>query len=423
MSDVTGSAPGGEIYGKDVGWSKHIDGGSYLYKKRELLVAVEDSEEVEYLLGEWGMEVQRVDHSARWVRMRLGDDRIPVSELVTRLRADERSASRLPPYEKTDKQMFRVSPNHVLVGSSHGSIRGTGSSPAPAADDLAAPPPRRATSTRVAVLDNGEFYKHGWLDGRVERVTGQGVTSTNPENQPPIPVQLADYDGHGTFVAGLVLQHAPWATVVMEKILNGGGRTTDTEIADAIRRLPDDIDVLLISAAGRTYANIGLPATEEALADLWAARPWVQCVAPAGNAGMEEPEYPAALKGVIGVAAYGSEPAKAPFSNYGAWVDACAPGVKARSTFLSGKTKVKIHGSTDPTGPADGEIVDMTFAGRAYWSGTCFAAARVAGAIADIMERDGVNGAEAAFKLLGGKKRLRDDDYDIGVPVYAPSWS
>ena len=58
-------------------------------------------------------------------------------------------------------------------------------------------------------------------------------------------------------------------------------------------------------------------------------------VASAGNDGVCRPAYPAAFDGVVSVAALGPD-GPAPFSNWGSWVRACAPGVDVASTFYIG---------------------------------------------------------------------------------------
>ena len=50
-------------------------------------------------------------------------------------------------------------------------------------------------------------------------------------------------------------------------------------------------------------------------------------VAAAGNAGSSRPAYPAAIGEVIAVAAT-TDVERAWFSNYGPWVDACAPRIR-----------------------------------------------------------------------------------------------
>ena len=61
-------------------------------------------------------------------------------------------------------------------------------------------------------------------------------------------------------------------------------------------------------------------------------------VASAGNSGSPRPSYPAALDGVVAVGALGPS-GRAWFSNYGGWVDVCAPGIDVVSTYFSKHTE------------------------------------------------------------------------------------
>jgi hypothetical protein len=308
-----------------------------------------------------------------------------------------------------------------MYGNSHPIFPGTGSPPRPAQEALAPPPPPADAdgAIQVALLDTGDFYKHEWLEGRVEKITKWG-TSTDPDDLPGYGMWLPRYAGHGTFCSGLILQHAPRAKVVVGKILNERGQASDSTIAAAVRGLPPTVRVALMSVAGPTHGNIGTPLTEEALGQRWAEDPNLQVVAPAGNNPVGVPWFPGAIKGVISVAALGAEGRKkATFSNFGSWVDACAPGVDVKSTFLTYEGKLYPRYDADPATVVPTE----NFEGWAYWSGSCFAAARVAGAIAHAIA-GGLDGAEAAFRVVGaGQKRLWDDEYDLGVPVFALGWS
>jgi subtilisin family serine protease len=58
-------------------------------------------------------------------------------------------------------------------------------------------------------------------------------------------------------------------------------------------------------------------------------------LAAAGNRGIQEPFFPAAYDGVVGVAATDSDDQRAQFSNYGPHVDIAAPGVDILSTWLA----------------------------------------------------------------------------------------
>ena len=59
-------------------------------------------------------------------------------------------------------------------------------------------------------------------------------------------------------------------------------------------------------------------------------------VACAGNASTDRPFWPAAMKRVIAVGSLDTDGHdRAPFSNYGWWVDACTMGDKIVSSFFT----------------------------------------------------------------------------------------
>jgi hypothetical protein len=62
----------------------------------------------------------------------------------------------------------------------------------------------------------------------------------------------------------------------------------------------------------------------------------VICVAAAGNDNNNIPQYPANYNHVVAVAATDAQDHKADFSNYGSWIDLCAPGVGILSTTVGG---------------------------------------------------------------------------------------
>ena len=96
-------------------------------------------------------------------------------------------------------------------------------------------------------------------------------------------------------------------------------------------------------------------------------------VAAAGNQSTSRPYFPAASPIVVGVGALGQAD-KAWFTNFGGWVDACAPGIDVVGTFFLG----------DPTARPRRAAAHRR-GSWARWSGTSFAAPKVAAAIAQEM--------------------------------------
>jgi subtilisin family serine protease len=122
-------------------------------------------------------------------------------------------------------------------------------------------------------------------------------------------------------------------------------------------------------------------------------------VAAAGNMQSNRPYFPAALPGVIGVGGL-DRGGPAWFTNFGSWVDACAPAVDVVSTFFNDVTEV-VKGRPP-----------RHFQEWARWSGTSFAAPKVAGAIAQEMYLNQVGGDEA-WRRLSTPERLRCPDLGV----------
>jgi subtilisin family serine protease len=183
--------------------------------------------------------------------------------------------------------------------------------------------------------------------------------------------------GHGMFIAGLILRYAPGTSVQVVEALSTYGDGDEDQIATAIEGLfPDGNGPTpdIVSLSFGTYT----PELPErlALAVQKAIAGGAVVVASAGNDGTSQKQYPAAYDGVVSVAALGPN-GPAPFSNWGDWVRACAPGVDVPSGFWT----------FDGTSAAEAGADRDRYQGWALWSGTSFAAPIVAAAIAQTMQR------------------------------------
>ncbi|HET6954526.1 MAG TPA: S8 family serine peptidase [Acidimicrobiales bacterium] len=218
----------------------------------------------------------------------------------------------------------------------------------------------------------------------------------------PADLLLDPAAGHGTFIAGLVEQVAPGATVELWRVLHPQGDGTEVDIAILIDGLPDRRGdggaVLNLSFGGYVMDQAEVLATAIRLAQ---AKGYV-VVASAGNDGVCRPTYPAALPDVVSVGAIGPG-GPAPFSNYGPWVRACAPGVDLVSTFFR-----DFDGQETSTGPHDPD--PDHFQSWARWSGTSFAAPIVAGALAQHARTFGVPVADAVTRVIDDPALLRIAD-------------
>ncbi|HEY3681923.1 MAG TPA: S8/S53 family peptidase [Streptosporangiaceae bacterium] len=284
-----------------------------------------------------------------------------------------------------------VAPNHVLRAQPLW-FSGPWGAPVPAAA-VPAPTGTAAHHVTVAVPDTG-LAAHPWWARRRWYRDQAGAVDDVPDGDGD--GRLDPAAGHGTFVAGIVLRHAPAARLRAHRVLDGDGTGDEAALLDAIADLArtPGADVLCVASGCHTFDDRPSPLLEAAFAGLG---PTCAVVACAGNDGTERPFWPAALDQVIGVAALDGD-GRAAFSNHGPWVDACAPGVDVTSAFLT----------------FDG---DPGFAGYARWSGTSFAAPAVAGAVADRCARLGEPVAAAVRAVLDpGAHGVVPG---IGVPVAA----
>jgi subtilisin family serine protease len=182
--------------------------------------------------------------------------------------------------------------------------------------------------------------------------------------------------GHGTFIAGIIEQLAPGCTIDVRWVINPLGDTDQRKVGDAIHDVVDDVEGGSLPRPVILSLSFGGPAPErpgylrEAVARAIAAG--IPVIASAGNDGVCTPQYPAAFTGVIAVAALGPDgPPR--WTNYGDWVDACAPGVDLVSTFFD-----RFDGNFPTINSYDPDC----FTGWAEWSGTSFAAPVVVAAVA-----------------------------------------
>lgn len=210
--------------------------------------------------------------------------------------------------------------------------------------------------------------------------------------------------GHATFIAGLIRQYAPAATLRLLPILDGRGEanawTTAHQIVEAARA---GVDVLNLSFVCYTQDGAAPLVLATALERLGSS---TVVVAAAGNHGFlgggedHKPAYPAAFPNVIAVGADNAAGTdSAPFSAKGPWITVQAPGTNLESTYLSGT--VSVWQDPDGDGPAPNTRRDEQFGGYARWSGTSFAAAVVSGMIAARTVPGRRSAAEASAQLLG----------------------
>ena len=272
----------------------------------------------------------------------------------------------------------------------------------------------------IGILDTGIAYDpviHPWLK---DRFTADATQDRDVPNAAGAGF-LAEQGGHGTFVAGIASRVAPAAHLAIAKVLDARGFGTTTDLLAGLRKV-------LAIAAGRGNGRLqllnlslgGYAARDQEprvlgrrLRTLAAGGTVV--VAAAGNHGSPRPFWPAAMPEVIGVGALdGWGPAV--FTNYGPWVDACAPGMDVVSTFFDERRATLPDADLPPDPPPPGPL-PVTFPGYGRWSGTSFAAPKVTGGIAAAASTWSVTAAEAADRLVRDWRLYRVPDLGVVVNV------
>lgn len=206
-------------------------------------------------------------------------------------------------------------------------------------------------ATVVAVIDGGIDFDHPGLDGQA----ASGYDFVDDDDY-ALDEPGGTVSGHGTFVAGITHLVAPDAEIRAYRIMNGEGQGDGFSLAQAIERAAlDECDVINVSVV-LTHQHLAVQAAiEQAVARGSAV------VAAAGNDATGDPIYPAAEVDAISVAAIDTDLKATEFTNYGEYVDVCAPGLEIYSAYQ-----------------------DPYFA---WWSGTSFSTPFVSGQMALLREQ------------------------------------
>ncbi len=367
--------------------AEHEPGRSCLYRRDEVLVSAQDVAHVDERIRRWmDRREDFADLSVTRLRLRSAA-RVDLADLMYALSGEQ-------PYRKLE-----VTPNHLLRGEPNYS-GGPFDTPMPMAV-IPAPPRPNGTGRQVtvAVMDTG-IDPHPWFDQTSWFADcGDSVREVLDRDE--------DYDldseaGHGTFIAGVILQQAPTARITVERVLGSDGVCDELDLIrglDSLRRRSAatgrPIDIVNLSLGGYSFDDRPSPLLTQAIARLGRR---VAIVAAAGNNGSDRPFWPAALKNCIAVGSLNAAAQdRSSFSNYGWWVDACAVGEGVRSSFVT---------FTERSGQRD----DREYSGFAAWSGTSFATPKVAGAIAALAT------AKEDMSIPDAADAVLDQDINRTVP-------
>jgi thermitase len=203
--------------------------------------------------------------------------------------------------------------------------------------------PHGRDTIKIAIVDTGIESTHPDLQSKiVETWVALGISG-----DPDYPEGPEDLIGHGTHVAGIAA-----ATTDNETGISGVGINTMVGSLKACKCWPNpdfcltgicedwDIEEAILYAEKQGYHVINMSfggpqvSTGVEAAVNQALGAGMVLVSSAGNSyQLEELSYPAAIEGVIAVAATDHYDNLASFSNFGQWVEVAAPGVNIFSTY------------------------------------------------------------------------------------------
>ncbi len=199
---------------------------------------------------------------------------------------------------------------------------------------------------RIMVLDTGMDKDHPSLAKNLEQ--GQDFVH---DNNTPYP--FADKVGHGTHVSGTIAGVldssgfsgvAPEAKLLMGRVCSTEG-CSSVAIAEGlnwgVEQKVDAISMSLGGAMSPPSIRLAIQKAEDA---------GVVVVAASGNDGTPRVGYPAALDTVIAVGAVDASITRAKFSQFGAELDICAPGVEVVSSLPMGSGRESVITAKDAQG-------------------------------------------------------------------------
>lgn len=191
---------------------------------------------------------------------------------------------------------------------------------------------KRSNGVKVAIFDSGIDFNHPDLGPNLDAVNSWDFVG-NDNNPNPDNAQ----EKHGTHIAGIVgavtnnnygvASLSYGVSILCGRVLDANGKGLTSNLVAALMWAANgNYHVINMSLGGEEYSQSFNDACQYAVAH--------DCVvvAAVGNDNTNTLMYPAAYPNVFGVASTTSTDSRSGFSNYGSYVDVCAPGSSIYST-------------------------------------------------------------------------------------------
>jgi hypothetical protein len=311
-----------------------------------------------------------------------------------------------------------VSPNHVLVPASNGDECPYG--PPWAVDEAPRSNGNLHTAEPITVIDCGYYWPHdqSWGENplheictlrpvRLAKWWDNGRLADEPEEElgvdgdATLPLELAALAGHANFAAGVIARYSDNPTITIWTHNGGFRKSPKAGWGTNNLFVPTEHSVarsLIMSQQSHPtpviYMSFAFAATDNTPGPNWhSAMKQIGnsfVVVPAGNHGdPTTPRFPGALRTemneiypniiTVGALERGGK-VLVHWSDSGDWVDCSAIGEDVVSTFL--RVGDRQPEEWDPRFGVAGHNWDFAQNAWAQWSGTCFAAPKVAAALA-----------------------------------------
>jgi len=221
----------------------------------------------------------------------------------------------------------------------------------------------------IAVLDTGVQLNHEDLQDKISFCRPGDIVDFVDNDTDP-----SDEEGHGTGVAGIAaattnnaigVAGIAWLPKILPlRVMSAGGGGLTSWVVAAINYVTQNCP--RVRVINMSFGGYGAdPMMEQALNNAY--NRGIVSVAGAGNNGVEERFYPAAFDRVVAVCATHLNDQKWDYSNYGTWVDICAPANEGMITTALGGGYSGFGGTSGAT-PVVSGVVALIASLHPNWS-------------------------------------------------------